>query len=418
MMIAGNPGFSQSMDPFMPTVNRREAEWIEEAQSGDQDDLENAIAGLIQRDIAGGSAALYFTLGNLYYQAEMYEEAVTAYEAALEKFPTFRNAKINLGRIYLVLEREKEAIRLYQELVRDGVADAETYLLLGHALMMESYPVSAENAYRQALLLDQTSKEARRGLLRTLLSQERYREGLALAKELLVQDPDQREYWAARANAQLSLGQMEGAMGSLEQARRLGRADADMLATLGELYLQQEIPAEAAARFAEAFELGEDRLQRRERAITGLLQMGAMEEAERLLEEFKNRLDVVPDTEKPEWDLSYLRLRSRLDLEQGKWEEAQEKGKQILERDPMDGATLLMLARIYEEQGDVEQAVSYCERAARITGFVAAALIQQALLEVGRQRVETGIRLLERAQAYEEHAGVARYLRQLRRVGD
>ncbi|MEX2606271.1 MAG: tetratricopeptide repeat protein [Kiritimatiellia bacterium] len=416
MMLAGNPVSAQSADPFRPTVNRRESEWIQEAQQKGADDLEQAIAGLKERDLSTASAAVDFTLGNLYFQSENHEQAAAAYEKALEKFPAFRNAKINLGRIYLILEREAEAIRLYQELVRDGVADAETYLLLGHALMMESFPVSAENAYRQALLLDQNLREAKRGLLSTLMSQERHREGLSLAKELLILEPGQREYWAARANAQLALGETAEAASGLEQARRLGSVDADMLATLGELYLQQQAPAEAAARFEEAFEMGEDRLQRRERAITGFLQTGAAEEAERLLEGFKTRLDRLSPAEKPEWELSYLRLRSRVDLEKGDLEEALRKGQRILETDPLDGGTLLMLAGIYEEQGDLEQAVSYCERAARIQGFEADAFIRQALIEAGRQRVERAVQLLERAQTYQENAAVARYLRQLRRM--
>lgn len=405
-------------DPFRPTVSRREAEWIQEAQSKGADELNEAIEGLSQQDIAGGSAALDFTLGNLYFQAENPERAAAAYENALEKFPTFRNAKINLGRIYLILEREEDAIRLYQELVRDGVADAETYLLLGHALMMESFPVSAENAYRQALLLDQNAIEAKRGLLSALMSQERHREGLALAKELLIQEPGQREYWAARANAQLALGETGAAAASLEQARRLGSADADMLATLGELYLQRHAPGEAYDRFMESFERGEDRLPRRERAITGFLQLGALKEAEQLLEGLESRIDELPAGEKEEWTLLYLRLQSRVDLENGNVDEALRKGRNVLEMDPLDGTTLLLLARIFEEQGDVEQALGYSGRAARIKGFEAEALIQQALIEVGRQRVEPAVRLLERAQAFEENAAVAGYLRQLRRVGE
>lgn len=417
LILVGTPVYAQpETDPFRPTVNRRESEWILEAQAKGVDKLEEAIEELTRRDISGGSAALDFTLGNLHFQAGQHEQAAAAYAKALEKFPSFRNAKINLGRIYLILEREADAIRLYQELVRDGVADAETYLLLGHALMMESFPVSAENAYRQALLLDQNAVEAKRGLLSALMSQERHREGLMLAKELLIQEPGQREYWAALANAQLALGEMAAAAGSLEQARRLGSADADMLATLGELYLQQQVPAEASARFLEAFEMGEDRLPRRERAINGLLQLGALAEAEQLLKGFKTRFGDLPEAEKAKWELSYLRLQSRVDLEKGNLEEALRKGQQILESDPLDGATLLMVARIYEERGEVEQALGYCERAARIRGVEADALIQQALIEVGRQRVETAIRLLERAQAFEENAGVARYLRQLRQM--
>lgn len=407
---------AQSPDPFSPTVTRSEAALLSEAMR--MEDPAAAIALLKKEESKGMPAALAFSLGNLYFQTEQYPGAVAAYKDALEKFPNFRNAKINLGRVYLIQENRPEAIRLYQELVRDGVADGETYFWLGQALMLEGQVVSAESAYRQCLLLDQNRTEAKQGLLNCLMMQKRDREALALATELIQGDVSQRAFWAGRVNAQLSLADTAGALQSLEQVWRLGVADGEMLAMAGELYMMQGLFKEAVLRFEEAFAMGELPLRRHGQAVRGMLEAGELEAAEAALLVMVSEVKIRPEAERSELEGWILNLQSQLLMRQGKTAEAEILLRHRLESDPLNGEVLGVLAELEREQGQLEAAMLLRERQARVSGFEAEALLGMGQIEVQRENWAQAIALMERAQVFEETPQVARYLQQLRRMND
>ncbi len=405
MVVTGLPVQSQNLDPFSPTVSRSESEILQEVLKVADTDPQAALALLNKERGEDSSAALEFTLGNLYFQAAKYEEAAGQYEDALIKFPHFRDAKINLGRVYLLLERTDDAVKVYQELVRDGIADAETYNLLGHAFMMEGKSVSAETAYRHALMLDEKGLEARQGLLNCLLVQNRNAEVLGLSEELIAEDATQRSYWSARANAQLSLEEYDEAARSLEQARRLGVADAEMLSMLGQLYLQEALPAEAVLRLKEAFAMGELSPARKEQAIRGLMQLGRWEDAEQLMSEIKDG--------NTDWMYS---LKARLEMEKGNVNDAGRLLKIALEADPMDGELLLMKAELQQVQGETDLARLTLERLSRVEGYEADALIALARMEVDRREWASAVKLLERAMVFEKQPHLQNYIEQLRRM--
>ncbi|MDF3130661.1 tetratricopeptide repeat protein [Kiritimatiellaeota bacterium B1221] len=396
---------AQSSDPFSPTVSRSESEILQKAiETAEADPL--AAMNLLKEEITeDSSAALEFTLANLTFQEAQYPETVASYKQALRKFPDFRDAKINLGRVYLVLEQTKDAIKVYQELARDGVADGETYTLLGHAFMMEEKAVSAETAYRHALMLNDEGLEARQGLLNCLLAQNRNAEVLELSAELIAEDVSQQSYWAVRANAQLSLDQYEEAARSLEQARRLGVADAEMLSMLGQLYLQKELPGVAVGRLQEAFAQGDLSLRRKEQAIRGLMQLGRYDDAEQLMSEIKD--------ENVQWMNT---LMAKVKMEQGDAVEASRLLKIGLEQDPLDGELLLMLAELQLEKGEAESARLTLERLSRIDGYEADALIEMARMDVDLRQWASAIKLLERAMVFEEQPHLQNYIEQLRRM--
>lgn len=416
VIFFGGVLWGQNADPFSPTVSRQEAEQIQEALATFESSPEQAIKLLEKLSPEKTGAAVDFTLGNLYFQSQTYEDAKKAYERALVKFPAFRNAKINLGRIYLLLEDPLKAIGLYQELVRDGIADSETYLLLGHALLMESQAVSAESAYRHGLLLDQELLEAKQGLLNALMIQERYEEAVFLSRELLQADPTRRDFWAARANAELSLGKNDLALTSLEQARRLGSADGEMLNILGELYLAQGASEQAMERFAAAFEAETTSVQRQVQAIRAMLGSGNPEDAEQLLGLLEKRLAEKPEVGSELGEGTVLKIKTRLLVAQAKEDEAKEYLTELLRINPLDGESLLMYSAILHGEERSDESLLVLERAARVSGFEADSLTRQAMIRVEQNQYTLAITLMERAQVFEERAQVTGYLKQLRRM--
>ena len=287
-------------------------------------------------------------------------------------------------------------------------------LLLGHALLKEGDAVAAETAFRQALLLRPKDPDTMNRLLQALVLQERHGEVLALVRPMLEAAPRERDLWALMANAQLALNRVLPAARTIEQARRLGCADPEMLATLGDLHLNQGRPEDALAAYQAAFSKGVLNQDRLIRALEGFLLIGDPAGAERMLALLDNaevgdaEAQSVPDR------VTRLRLEAKLAGLKGEHARAVELCEEALRLDPLEGHCLLLHAELLQSAQRWEEAVMACERAARLPGFESDALVRQALIEVGRARYGDAIQLLEAAQAVKEQPHVARYIEQLR----
>jgi len=411
-------GGQHGNDPFEPTVTREESALLNTAMRVAGTNVAQAIRMLQTKELPEASPALDFAIGNLHFQNERLDEAAVAYEAALKKLPKFRSAVMNLGRVYLMQERTEDAIKLYQQLVSDGQADADILLLLGHALLMENAPVSAESAYRQSLLLRPKHPDAMLGMAKALMQQERYAEGLALVGEIIQRDPKNRELWSLRANAYLSMGKHAEGMRTIEKSRRLGCADAEMLATLGDLLLNHDQPEDALRVYEAAFAGDTPSVERMLRAIEGFLMVGDAQGATEMIaraDAGTSKTGVsVSETQKT----ALLRLKAELAQQTERFAEAMAICKQVLKLDPLDGRTMLVLAELEQDAGRLEDAAMTCERAARVKGYEADALVRQAQIEVQRERYGRAASLLEAAQTFEDRPHVGRYLEQVRRMVD
>lgn len=405
-------------DPFEPTVTRDESALLSNVMEVAATNTAAAIDRLSEHDFSKASPAIDFALGNLYFQAENFEAAVSAYRAAIKKLPRFRGAIMNLGRVFLLQGRTTETITLYQQLVADGQADAGILVLLGHAMLLENNPVSAETAYRQALLLHPKHDEAMPGLAKALLQQERFAEALALVGEILKKQPINQELWTLRTNAYLAMGKYKEALRSIEQARRLNCADAGMLATLGDLLLNQDQPQDALSAYEAAFDVEAPAVNRLLRAIDGFLMVEDTSRAADMVAKALTLREEAPHEFDAGQRIKLLRLQAELAQQQNEHKEARSLCEKILRLDPLDGRTMLLLADLQQAAGMLEDAVMTCERAARIKGFEADALIRQAQIEVSRERYSRAVPLLEAALAFRDQPHVSRYLEQIRRLAD
>ncbi len=401
-----------------PTVSRREARRLEQTQALAATNAVAALAFMEEERPRDAGPVWDFTLGNLYAQNERLPEARQAYERALAAAPDFRAAALHLGRVHLLSDRPTPAIRLFQTLARDGPPDADVWLWLGHALLMRESCLSAETAYRQALLLRPDEPEALRGLAQCLMRQERYRETQALLAEWLAAEPARKELWSLLANVRLALDNTDGALVALESARRLGLADADMLATLGDLYVNREQFEDALARYEDAFsrdELDADRLLRAARAYA-LAQRA--NDAERLLTLLNERREARTVRLDARQRREARRVLADLALLRDDMEEAIRISETLLAESPLDADALITLGDAYRQTGKPEQAALAYERAARIPDHEAQALTRHAQIEIERERYGRAVELLEAAQRFDPQPHIARYLEQVRRLAE
>ncbi len=410
--------FPPAHDPFEPAVTAREAAVLRAAAEMSATNLTAAIAWLQPQVTARSSPALDFALGTFYFQADKLSAAETAYQAALTKMPTFRHARINLGRVYLLQGQGDKTARLYQSLVRDGQGTHDTYLLLGHALLLQNQAVSAESAYRQALLLHPGEENASIGLAKALFLQERHREAIALLKEVLARHPRHTECWVLRAQAHLSLEQFRDAIVCLECARRLGVTNAHVLATLGDLYLQHAQSEDARACYEQIATTPAFSPRQMCRAIESFLAAGQTNAAAQLLDALDRRMAGEAANAETEARLETWRLKAELARLRGETATALHLYENILREAPTHGGALLALGDLRRQENRIEEALLAYERASRIAGFESRALTRQAQIEVERRQYARAVELLEAALGFEEKPHVRRYLEQVRRLAD
>jgi len=76
------------------------------------------------------SGAGYYFLGSLYQQRKLLGKATNAYQKALDKDPTHVKAKLALAQVFLEVGRTDEARTYVEELLKEGVKEAEIFAAL------------------------------------------------------------------------------------------------------------------------------------------------------------------------------------------------------------------------------------------------------------------------------------------------
>ncbi len=408
-VVWAGPNHSPAQEP---TVSAQEAKLLRQVADLAKSDPAAALELLASEITSESSAALDFALGNLNVQQDRLEKAEEAYRAALEKFSTFARARMNLAQVLIRQEKLGQVAEVLRPVLISGQARPETFTLLGYSYLLQGQSLPAETAYRQALLLKPEDVNNSLGLAKCLLEQERYPEVIRLLEDLVEREPQRAELWLLLANAHLALEQPDQAIVKLECARRLGIASAEALATLGDLYLNRRQPAEALSAYEKSFAGEEPPLERLLRSVEGFLMLGLPAEAECLLQEVrKSASSLSPDQHR-----KLLRLEARKAYLSGDRKAALRAYEWLLEEYPLDGDALIALGDLHREACEPEEAMMAYERAARISGKEAQALVRQAQVEVERERYVGAMERLEAAQIIDPWPNVARYLEQVRRL--
>lgn len=394
-------------DRTEPVVSRKEAALLREVTELAETRAQAAVARLREATNDNSSAALDFALALLLQEREP-AEAEAAYLAATKKLPRFLRAWSGLGRLRLARDRPADAASAFREAIRLDAGEAKHWKLLGYSYLLADRLTAAESAYRRALVLSPDDREIALGLAKTVLASGRPAEALPLVREQTAADPLNEELWLIQAGALLGMGKEDRALDALEAARRLGVLGADGLFTLGDLCYNRGLYDDAAARYTAAFATGKVGAKRILRCAEALFQAGRIETA--LLFLNKARRAGLEDAARA-WLLDGRIAERRSDNEG-----ARKAYGSAIEHDPLNGEALLALARLHWLTKDYERASLTFERASRVRGFEARALVALAEMEVELDRFRRAIEHLEAAQEISPDPRVARYLEQLRRL--
>ncbi|MDF1799340.1 MAG: tetratricopeptide repeat protein [Planctomycetota bacterium] len=376
------------------------------------DELAAAIELLSERSGPASSAVFDFTLGNLHFQEEAFPLATEAYEEAVAKFPRFRRAWKNLGLIHVRQGDFAAAVRPLTRVLELGGGDAVTYGLLGYSYSSTGNELSAESAYRMAVLLDPGTMDWKMGLARSFFKQERFADAASFLGQLIDAAPERVDLWLLQANAFIGLGQPMRAAENFELVDRLGGATADSLNMLGDIYVNEELLELATDAYLRALDAaGATGAGPSLRAAKVLAGRSFLEGAAVLLDRLEATGDLALGERK---DL--LKLRARIAVAEGAGEQEARVLREIVELDPLDGEALILLGQHSQRGGDLEQAIFYFERAEGLEAFEADARVRHAQALVAQGRYAEALPLLTRAQAIEPRAHVQEYLEQVQRV--
>ncbi|MBN1256994.1 MAG: tetratricopeptide repeat protein [Planctomycetes bacterium] len=378
------------------------------------DKLDDAVRLLERNRGEAASAVFDFTLANIHFKREELDQATEVYLAAVEKYPKFRRAWRNLGLIYVRQNKFKESLPALTKVIELGGGDALTYGLLGYSYSNAGNNISAESAYRMAIMLDPKTVDWKMGLARSFFEQSRYADAAALCKTLIVEYPDRADLWLLQANAYIGLEQPLKAAENYELVDQLGKSTKATLNMLGDIYINQEIYDLAVNYYIRAMEMNPDKKPERSvRAAKVMMVRGALSETKKLLASIES---LHSDSLDEEGKKEILKLRARLAVAEGAGDEEVRVLEQIVELDPLDGEALILLGQHSKRIGETEKATFYYERAASIEFFEADAKVRHAQLLVSTGKYNEALPFLRRAQQLKPRENIQKYLEQVERV--
>jgi Flp pilus assembly protein TadD len=174
----------------------------------DRGEYDQAVANFQAALAQSKSLEAYFGLGNALTNLGRLDEAITAYQEALQINPNHVPTLSNLGVAYYQQGRLGEAQNTFRKVLSLNPNDAETHYLLAAALIQAGDLAAAEQELTRALALKPDLPEARfgMGVLRRLQgrTEEAIREFEAFLQGPPAQDP------RARSEAERILQELRG----------------------------------------------------------------------------------------------------------------------------------------------------------------------------------------------------------------
>jgi tetratricopeptide (TPR) repeat protein len=411
-----------------PKLTEEEQHYLEQIQPFMGKDLEACINAF--QKVAGPDATARFDyeLGLLYMQKNDVDKAREALTAAVTKFDRFLRAHSNLGLLYTRVNRTREAIPHITKSIALGQASEELYGMLAYCHLQNGDSLSAETAYRNAIMLGPKTVDWKTGLAQALFSQQKAGEAIALLDELLKGDPEKELFWNMQAVAQIANGAPLKAAQNLEMLILMGKATAKEYSTLGEIYMSQALYSLASKSFiagasAKGAPIGPDGLLK---SAASLAQRSAYSEAKSVLVAVESVFSDLDTAQK----VKILKVRSRIAMAEEASESAVALLNEIVQVDPMDGEALMLLADHFIKKGtdaDLVQAIFYLERAIKINTTEADASVRLAQAKIAKSASETdkgkrleamasAIELLKRAQELKKRESVGSYLADLEKT--
>lgn len=400
--LTASYGVDARIEPPVDTEVQNELGFVaSQVESGNRS---GAIQMLRNNFRLSESASLQFTLGTLLFEDGRAEEAIQPFEKAVELHPNFRDAHRNLAVAQIETKQFDKARPHLLRAVELGARDGTTLGLLGFVHSQKEHHQAALQAYRMAQLTQPEVVQWKRGEARSLQALGQSKQAESIFQALVESDPARPALWMGLADTRMSEAPGAG-LANLEWVRRMGKLDANGLYALGSLYLREGLANETADCLREALSASPRLADEKAVGLTeATIASGAYEAGELMLSSF------APSFASPALE----RLRALVELQRGDRAAGARRVEALIETNPLDAQSLILLARFRISEGKPQEASLLYEQAARDPEFKAEALRRHGELWVGLRDIGKALTLLEQSEALVPNKQLRAYINLLR----
>jgi len=142
----------------------------ETGMNGNVDEAIRTIEAIIREDPTIADA--YFSLGNIFYKARRFQEAIAATTKSLDLKPDDSFAVINIANSYQAMGRYDEAEKFVLDYMARGFDDSQLYFLLGNVKVHQNEPEQAIPYFEKCLAGNPQSVSAHNALAAVYLNRD------------------------------------------------------------------------------------------------------------------------------------------------------------------------------------------------------------------------------------------------------
>ncbi len=175
-------------------------------------------------------------LGNAYFDVQRYDEAIDAYQKALEIDGSDPSILSNVGNALYYLDAYDNAAQYLRQAIALDPTDATAWAYLGNALYALEQGRAAMGCYRRALDLETENLEATRNLGNIYHDAQDFKKAVEYFERALKITPEDPTSWANLGNSKRYLKDYNGAEEALKKALEIDPEYAFALFVLGRYY--------------------------------------------------------------------------------------------------------------------------------------------------------------------------------------
>ncbi|MFC4994892.1 tetratricopeptide repeat protein [Rubritalea tangerina] len=259
-----------------------------------------------------------------------------------------------------------------------------------------------------AQLSEPETIEWKAGVAQCLMDIDNLPEALSILEEVYRAKPEEDSYALLLVNALLESSKRDKAIALLELLNRQERLSTSNICLLAQLYTSSGELRLAKKHFSSVLDkLNEESLPDFLKSVESVMYIGEWKYAETLLNA------VGPKSLQTDSLIhKYDRLTAYCLFELNK-PEARPHITKMLERTPLDGDALLLMAKVYVKAGEFEKAEVLFERAQKIEEFSYRAFLEHGKLLVGEKRYEKALEKYEAADSIKSNKQQRDYIEEL-----
>lgn len=198
-----------------------------------------------------------YNLAVVYQDQGKFDRALELYQGILKQEEN-TNSRINLAAIHSARGDNARAIEELKTAARNNPDSAHPLSILGEYLVRENRLEEADQAYREALRIDDRHALTHHRLGQLEIRRGHKESGLDHLRAAVDLDPEQPVFLETLGEEQARAGNLTEAIHSYERASVLEPDREDLLVRLGDLYHKKKLYREAVTRYWEALSIRDE----------------------------------------------------------------------------------------------------------------------------------------------------------------